>query len=144
MKWEIINFRSASSWILPFTNWPLILGNVGVTLWSKAFLMKPMLDDVLCSFSDSIYSFKLGLFNTVSEASRNLRIRLFRGAAYKIFQENLWHKFSFKYFAGSDSLEVFSCSSNSSSILRLVSPMYVCSQTHTLSYMTRWMRTPTF
>ena len=27
-----------------FTNWPLILANVGVTLWCKAFLMKPMVD----------------------------------------------------------------------------------------------------
>ena len=33
-----------------FMSWPLILANVGVTLWCKAFLMKPMLDDVLCSF----------------------------------------------------------------------------------------------
>ena len=33
-----------------FMNWPLILVNVGVTLWCKAFLIKPMLDDVLCSF----------------------------------------------------------------------------------------------
>ena len=33
-----------------FTIWPLILVNVGVTLWCKAFLMKPMLGDVSCSF----------------------------------------------------------------------------------------------
>ena len=88
------------------------------------------------SFLDSIYSFKLGLFNTISEASRILRIRLFSGAANKILQENLWLKFSFKCFAGLESLEIFSCSSHRSSTLRLVSPMYVCSQTHTPSYMT--------
>ena len=63
-------------------------------------------------------------------------VRLFSGAANKIFQENLCFKFSFKRFAGSESLEVFSCSSHRSSTLRLVSPMYVCSQTHTPSYMT--------
>ena len=88
------------------------------------------------SFLDSICLFKLGLFNAISEASRILRIRLFSGAANKIFQENLWLKFSFKCFAGSESLEIFSCSSHRSSTLRLVSPMYVCSQTHTPSYMT--------
>ena len=88
------------------------------------------------SFLDSICSFKLGLFNAISEASRILRIRLFSGAANKIFQENLWLKFSFKCFAGSESLEVFSCSSHLSSTLRLVSPIYICSQTHTSSYMT--------
>ena len=33
-----------------FTNWPLILAKVGVTLWCEAFLMKLMSDDVLCSF----------------------------------------------------------------------------------------------
>ena len=87
------------------------------------------------SFLNSICSFKLGLFNAISEASRILRIRLFSGAANKIFQENLWLKFSFKCFAGSESLEVFSCSSHHSSTLRLVSPMYVCSQTLTPSYM---------
>ena len=38
------------SWSLLFTNWPLILANVGVTFWCKDFLMKPMLDDLLCSF----------------------------------------------------------------------------------------------
>ena len=42
------------------------------------------------SFLDSICSFKLGLFNAISEASRILRIRLFSGVANKIFQENLW------------------------------------------------------
>ena len=92
------------------------------------------------SFLDSICSFKLGLFNAIFnailEASRILRIRLFSGAANKIFQENLWLKFSFKCFAGSESLEVFSCSSNRSSTLPLVSSMYICSQTHTPSYMT--------
>ena len=88
------------------------------------------------SFLDSICSFKRGLFNAISEASRILRIRLFSGAANKIFQENLWLKFSFKCFAGLESLEIFSCSSHRSSTLRLVSPMYVFSQTHTPSYMT--------
>ena len=88
------------------------------------------------SFLDSIYLFKLGLFNVISETSRILQICLFSGAANKIFQENLWLKFSFKCFSGSESLEVFSCSSHRSSTLRLVSPMYVCSQTHTPSYMT--------
>ena len=88
------------------------------------------------SFLDSICSFKLGLFNAISEASRILRIRLFSGAANKILQENLWLKFSFKCFAGSESLEIFSCSSHRSSTLHLVSPMYVSSQTHTPSYMT--------
>ena len=88
------------------------------------------------SFLDSICSFKLGLFNAISEASRILRIRLFSGAANKIFQENLWLKFSFKCFAGSESLEVFSFFSHRSYILRLVSPMYVCLQTQTPSYMT--------
>ena len=62
------------------------------------------------SFSDLISSFKLGLIN---------------GAANKIFQENLWLKFSFKCFAGSE------CSCHHNSTLRPVSPMYVCSQTHT-------------
>ena len=88
------------------------------------------------SFLDSICSFKLGRFNAISEASRILRICLFSGAANKIFQENLWLKFSFKCFAGSESLKVFSCSSHRVSELRLVLPMYVCSQTHTPSYMT--------
>ena len=87
-------------------------------------------------FLDSICSFKLGLFNAISEASRILRIRLFSGALNKIFHENLWFKFSFKCFAGSESLEIFSCSSHFSSALHLVSPMYVSSQTHTPSYMT--------
>ena len=87
-------------------------------------------------FLDSICSFKLSLFSAISEASRILRICLFSGAANKIFQENLWLKFSFKCFAGSESLEVFSCSSHRSSTLRLVSLIYVCSQTHTPSYMT--------
>ena len=41
------------------------------------------------SFLDSICSFKLGLFNAISEVSRILRICLFSGAANKIFQENL-------------------------------------------------------
>ena len=41
VKWEITNFRSAYSWSLLFTNWPLIIANVGVTLWCNAFLMKP-------------------------------------------------------------------------------------------------------
>ena len=88
------------------------------------------------SFLDSICSFKLGLFNAISEASRILRIRLFSGAANKIFQEHLWRKFSFKCFAGSESFEVFSCSSHRSSTLHLVLPKYICSQPHTPSYMT--------
>ena len=88
------------------------------------------------SFLDSICSFKLGLFNAISEASRILRIRLFSGAANKIFHENLWLKFSSMCFAGSKSLEIFSCSFHRSSPLRLFSPMYVCSQTHTLWHMT--------
>ena len=88
------------------------------------------------SFLDSIWSFKLGLFNAISKASRILRIRLFSGAANKIFHENLRLKFSFKCFAGSESLQIFSCSSHRSSTLRFVSPMYVCSETHTPSYMT--------
>ena len=88
------------------------------------------------SFLDSICSFKLGLLNAISEASRIIRIRLFSGTANKIFQENLWLKFSLKCFAGSESLEIFSCSSHCSFTLRLVSPMYVYSQTHTPSYMT--------
>ena len=88
------------------------------------------------SFLDSICSFKLGLFNAISEASRILRICLFSGAANKILQENLWLKFSFKCFAGSESLEIFSCSSHRSSTLRLISPMYICSQTHTHLHMT--------
>ena len=88
------------------------------------------------SFLNSICSFKLGLFNAISEASRILRIRLFSGAANNIFQENLWLKFFFKCFAGPESLEIFSCSSHRNSTLRLVSPMYVCSQRHTPSYMT--------
>ena len=88
------------------------------------------------SFLDSICLFERGLFNTISEASGILRICLFPGALNKIFRENLWLKFSFKCFAGSESLEVFSCSSYRSSTLRLVSSMYVCSQTHTPSYMT--------
>ena len=87
------------------------------------------------SYLDSICSFKLGLFNGISEASIILRVRLFSGAANKIFHENLWLKFSFKCFAGSESLEMFSCSPHRSSTLRLVSPMYICSQTHTHSYM---------
>ena len=87
------------------------------------------------SFLHSICSFKLGLFNAISEASRILRIRLFSGAANKIFQENLWLKFSFKCFAGLESLEVFSCSFHRSSALRLFSPMYLCSKTYTPSYM---------
>ena len=85
------------------------------------------------SFLDSICLFKLGLFDA---NLRILQICLFSGGANKILQENLWLKFSFKCFAGSESLEVFSCSSHHSSTLRLVSPMYVCSQTHTPSYMT--------
>ena len=96
--------------------------------------MKPLRNNK--SFLNSICSLKLGLFNAISEASRILRIHLFYGAANKIFQENLWLKFSFKCFAGSESLEIFSCSSHRSSTLRLVSPIYVCSQTHTPSYMT--------
>ena len=88
------------------------------------------------SFLDSISSFNVGLFNTISEASRILRICLFSAAANKIFQENLWLKFSLKCFAGLESLEVFSCSSHRSSALRLVLLMYVSSQTHTPSYMT--------
>ena len=87
------------------------------------------------SFLDSICSFKLGLFNAISEASRMLLLRLFSVAANKIFQENLWLKFSFKCFAGSESLEVFSCSSHRSSALRLVLPMYVFHK-HIPSYMT--------
>ena len=43
-------FRSASSWFLLFKKWPLILANLGATSWCKLFLMKPVLDDVLCSF----------------------------------------------------------------------------------------------
>ena len=89
------------------------------------------------SFLDPICSFKLSLFNAISEVSRILRNRLLSGAASKIFKENLWLKFSFKCFAGSESLEISSCSSHRSSTLRLVSPMYVCSQTHTPSYMIR-------
>ena len=88
------------------------------------------------SFLNSVSLFKLGLFNAISEASRILRIRLFSGAVNRIFQENLWLKFSFKCFAGSESLEIFSCSSHCSSMLRPVSPMYACLQTHTLSSMT--------
>ena len=88
------------------------------------------------SFLDLVWLFKLDLFNAISEASRILRIPLFSGAVNRIFQENLWLKFSFKCFAGSESLEIFSCSSHCSSILCPVSPMYVCLQTHTLSYMT--------
>ena len=88
------------------------------------------------SFLDSIWSFKLGLFNAISKASRILRICLFTGSANKTFHENLWLKFSFKCFAGSESLQIFSCSSHRSSTLRFVSPMYVCSETHTPSYMT--------
>ena len=33
-----------------FMSWPVILANVGVTLWCRNSLMKPILDDVLCSF----------------------------------------------------------------------------------------------
>ena len=33
-----------------FMSWPVILANVGVTLWYRTSLMKPILDDVLCSF----------------------------------------------------------------------------------------------
>ena len=88
------------------------------------------------SFLNSICFFKLVLFNAVSEGSTILRIRLFSGAANKIFEANLWLKFSFKCFAGSESLEIFSCSSHRSSTLRLFSPMYICSQTHTPKYMT--------
>ena len=96
--------------------------------------MKPLRNNK--SFLDSICWFKLCLFNMISEASRILRICLFSGVENKVFQENLWLKFSFKCFSASISLDVFSCSSHSSSTLRLVSPMYVCSQTHTPSYMT--------
>ena len=85
------------------------------------------------SFLDSICSIKLGLFDA---NLRILQICLFSGSANKILQENLWLKFSFKCFAGSESLEVFSCFSHLSSTLRLVSPIYICSQTHTSSYMT--------
>ena len=67
-----------------------------------------------------------------------MRIRSFSVAVNKVFQENLWLKFPFKCFAGSESLEVFSCSSHRSSTLRLVSPMYVCSQIHTHSYITHY------
>ena len=88
------------------------------------------------SFLDSICLFKLGLFNATLKASGILWIRLFSGAAKKIFLENLWLTFSFKCFAGSESLEVFPYSSHCSSTLHLVSLMYVCSQTHTPSYMT--------
>ena len=77
------------------------------------------------SFLDSICLFKLGLFDA---NLRILQICLFSGGANKILQENLWLKFSFKCFAGSESLEVFSCSSHRSSTLRLV--------TNTLSHMT--------
>ena len=88
------------------------------------------------SFLDLVCSFILGLFNTISEASRILRIRLFPGAANKIFHQNLWLKFSFKCFSGSASLDIFSCYFHRSSTLRLFSAMYVCSQTHTPEYMT--------
>ena len=88
------------------------------------------------SFLDSVSLFKLGLFDGISEASRILQIRLFFGVVNRIFQENLWLKFSFKCFAGSESLKIFSCFSHRSSMLRPVSLMYVCSQTHTLSSMT--------
>ena len=96
--------------------------------------MKPLRNNK--SFLDSICSLKLGLFNAISEASRILGIRLFSGVTNKIFQENMWLKFSFKCFAGPESLEVLSCSPHRRSTLRLVWPMYVCSQTHTPSYMT--------
>ena len=88
------------------------------------------------SFLNLTCLFKLDLFSAIWEASRILRIRLFSGPVKKFFQENLWLKFPFKCFAGSESLEVFSCSSRRSSTLRLVLPMYVCSQTHNPSYMT--------
>ena len=42
--------------------------------------------------------FKLGLFNAIFQVSRILRIWLFSAAENNIFQENLWLKFSFKYF----------------------------------------------
>ena len=83
--------------------------------------------EITKTFLHSICSFKPGLFKAISEASRIVRIHMFSGAANKIFHENLWLKFSFKCFAGSKSLEIFSCSSHRSSTLRLVSPMYVCS-----------------
>ena len=59
------------------------------------------------SLLDSICSFKLGLFNTISEASRILQIHLFSGAGNKLLQEDLQLKFSFKCFADLESLEVF-------------------------------------
>ena len=90
--------------------------------------MKPLRNNK--SFLDSICWFKLCLFNMISEASRILQIYFLSGAENKIFQEHLWLNFSFKCFAASISLEVFSCSSHRST-LRLVPLMYVCSQTHT-------------
>ena len=78
--------------------------------------------------------FKLGLFNAILEASRILQICLFSGGAENIFHENLW--FSFKYFAGLKSLVIFSCSSHHNSMLHPTLPMYVCSKTHTPSYIT--------
>ena len=91
--------------------------------------MKPLRNNK--SFLDSICWFKLFLFNMISELSRILQICFLSGAENKIFQENLWLKFSFKCFVASVSLEVFSCSSHRSSTLRLVPSMYVYSQTHT-------------
>ena len=96
--------------------------------------MTPLRNDK--SFLDSICSLNLGLFKAISEESRTLWICLCSGTTNKIFQENLWLKFSLKCFTGSESLEVFPCSSHHSSTLCLVLPMYVCSQTHTHSNMT--------
>ena len=96
-------------------------------------------------FLDSICSFKLGLFHAISKSSRILRIRLFSGAENNIFQENLWLKFSFKCFAGSESLKVFPCFSHRSSTLRLVLVMYLCSQTYTPWHMAQdWCGFPRF
>ena len=94
------------------------------------------------SFLDSICSFKLGLLNAISEASRIIRIRLFSGTANKIFQENLWLKFSLKCFAGSESLLMFFPSQFY--IMPRFANVCLLTNTYPLKYDTWCMWIPTF
>ena len=87
-------------------------------------------------FLDSNFSFKLGLLNTILEALQILRIHLFSGGANKSFHKKLWLKFSFKCFKGVESLATSSHSSHCNYKNFPVSPMYVCSETHSSSYIT--------
>ena len=83
--------------------------------------------------------FKVG-HNSYKRSSKFFRWWQFLGSRKRVSHLHLWFRLSHNCFAGSDSLRTLSCSFNVMSIFRIASPMYVSSQTHLPSQISRGVR----